>query len=205
MPLERMGVRVTSHVAPAQTALRGIIGATEVARASLLFLGWPEPGPDGAGQVELYKDLERTARAHLLVFRPGGIRPPRRVMVLADGTPDAELGRLLATRAAASWEAELVLATRVPSDADADARAEAEAALEADIGTTVWSKVRALPADSVGAAVVEASRSADLIVVGASAGGSGGLLDLMDVVSPVAGRSLLLVRAHPSIPLEPWM
>ena len=160
LPLARTGVRVTSHVAPAQTALRGIISATEVARASLLFLGWPEPGPDGAGQVELFRDLERTARAHLLIFRPGGIRPPRRVMVLADHTADAELARLLATRAAESWQAELVLATLVPEDSDADARAEAEAALEARIGTTVWSKVKALPAGSVSAAVVEASRTA---------------------------------------------
>ncbi len=118
-PLARTGVVVTSHVAPAQTALRGIVSATEVSRASLLFLGWPEPGPDGgAGQVELFRDLERTTRAHLIVFRPGGITPPRRVFVLSDDSADGQLALLLAARAAASWDAQLVAATLVPADTD---------------------------------------------------------------------------------------
>ncbi len=205
-PIARKGVRVTSHVAPAQTVLRGIVSATEVARASLLFLGWPEPGPDGGpGQVEIFEDLERTSRAHLVIFRPGGITPPRRVIVLADGSPDSELARLLAARASASWQAELVVATVVPEDADAEARAEAEGALEALVGTTVWSKVVALPANSIAAAVVEAGRSADLIALGASAGGGRGLVPLMETLEPVAGRSLVVVRAHPDFPVEPWM
>lgn len=204
-PITRTGVRVTSHVAPAQTVLRGIVSATEVARASLLLLGWPEPGPEGGGGIELYSDLERTVRTHLLVFREGGITPPRRVLVLVDRTSHAQLALLLAARASAAWGAELVAATVVPRDADADACAEAEADLEARIGTTVWTRVRALAAESVEEAVREAARVADLIALGVSAGGDRGLVGLMSELEPVMGRSLLLVRAHPSIPVEPWM
>ena len=49
------------------------------------------------------------------------------------------------------------------------------------------------------------SRTADLIVLGASLGGERGLIGLISDLETPTGRSLLLVRAHPSVPLEPWM
>lgn len=202
-PLGRMGVRVTSHVAAAQTALSGIVSATDVARASLLFLGWPEPGPDGDRQLELHRDLENAVHAHLLVFRPGGMSPPRNVMVLSDGTSHAELALLLAARAAAFWNAELVVAALVGAEADGATRTEAEAALDARMGGKVLGDTRVLAADSVVDAVREAGRSADLIALGASSGDLG-LVGLLHALEPIAGRSILIVRAHPSIPVEPW-
>ena len=204
-PLARTGVPVTSHVTPSQTALRGIVSAIEVSRASLLYLGWPELGPDGSGQVDLHRDLERSARTHILVYRPGGITPPRRIVVLDDKTTDARLALLLAARAAASWNAELVVRALVPADSDMEVIVEAEAELDARIGAIVPSEVRALAADSATFAVREMSRTADLIVLGASLGGERGLIGLISDLETPTGRSLLLVRAHPSVPLEPWM
>ncbi len=73
------------------------------------------------------------------------------------------------------------------------------------MGGIVMSEVRSIPADSIEVGVREAGRSADLIALGVSLGGSGGLLTLIEQLEPVAGRSLLLVRAHAGVPLEPWM
>lgn len=199
-------VQVTSHVTPSQTALRGIVSAVEVSRASLLYLGWPEAGPEGGGaQLDLHRDLERSARTHLLVYRPGGISPPRRIVVLDDKTPHSRLALLLAARAAAAWDAELVACALVPQDADMEAVADAEAELDARIGAVVPNEVRSLAADSVAVAVREMSRTADLIVLGASMGNERGLLGLIEDLETTRGRSLLLVRAHPAIPVEPWM
>lgn len=203
-PLGQMGVRVTSHVAAAQTALRGIVSAVDVARASILFLGWPEPGPDGVRQLDLHADLDHSVRSHLLVYRAGGVSPPRNVRVLSDGSADAELAVLLAARAASYWNAQLVVSALVPADADGEERTMAEAALDASMGGTVLGETDVLAAGSVVGAVQEASRSADLIVMGASCGGASGLIGLIDEVEPVRGRSLLLVRAHPSMSVAPW-
>ena len=204
-PFKGLGVQVTSHVTPAQTALRGIVSAVEVSRASLLYLGWPEPGPDGSGQLDLHRDLESSARTHLLVYRPGGVSPPRRIVVLDDKSPHARLALLLAARAAAAWDAELVACALVSADADMEALVEAEAELDARMGAILPNEVRSLAADSVVSAVREMSRTADLIALGASMGGERGLSGLIEDLEATEGRSHLLVRAHPEVPLEPWM
>jgi len=199
-PIRAAGARVASHVVVASTAFRGLLSAAETSRASLLIGGWPGRGPRSP-EEGLVPSLDRYLRTHIILFRDAGPIPARRILAIVDETSHGSLARVVGSRLASAWSAELTVATVMPADADEESRLAEEARLEAELGVSVRADVRAIPASSQEAAVGTEAKWCDLVVVGVS-GVGGDLASAVERLEGVKAASLALVRAHPEASLE---
>jgi amino acid transporter len=196
------GASVDSHVLVTTTAFRGLVSAVETTRASVLLMGWPGYGPAEA-ESSLADSLDRYVRAHLLVFKEDGPVPARRILVLLDESPHGDLALLVASRLASAWKGDLTVTRQLDAGADEAERIEAEHDLETDLGVSVRAKVRAVPAASpVEVLQSEATRN-DLLVVGISGVGAKTVQEALDRLTSLEGCSVVLVRAHGDVSLEP--
>jgi hypothetical protein len=195
------GATVDSHVLVSATAFRGLVSAAETTGAALLLSGWPGHGPRKAEEA-LAESLDRHARTHLVFFREEGPVPAARILALVDDTIHGDLTRLVASRLTEAWDADLTVATRIRQEADEGERLKVEDGLEAGLGVSIRARVRALPAASPLEALEEESDRNDLVIVGVSGMGVESVGEALDLLAPVEGCSLALVRAHPEASLE---
>jgi hypothetical protein len=107
-----------------------------------------------------------------------------------------ELALLVATRLTSAWGSDLTVATFVDAEADDDERLRAEVDLEAVVGISVRTHVRAIPTSLPEEVLAVEAGWSDLIVLGVSALGEERVAPAVERLEAVKGCSLALIRAH---------
>jgi len=202
--IQSSGAQVASHVPVANSVFYGLMSSAEASHAAIALLGWPHRTPEGADRMPLLAALDRYLRAHMLVLRQEGPIPAGSILAIIRPGMHGDLALLTAVQLTNAWRAHLTVAAVVSPDADEQAIADTEQELDSRVGDLARADVRAIPAQSVGAAAAEAEFH-DLAIIGASVGPDGDLASLINEVAGVQHASVMVVRAHEDHPPDLWM
>ncbi len=201
------GVDVRTVVRIGRRAAEGIVEMATEEEADLVIFGWggrpPGRRDDGDGPVfsATIDEVVRDPPSDIAVVKQRGITHVGRILVPIRGGPHAELALRFATALGRSFDADVDALHVVASDLDPMLRSQAERALAMFVRQHGGDATQPVVVDAtdVGATILDAAGSADLVVMGASAawGTDGSLLgELPETVAQQAGPTVIVVRTR---------
>ena len=192
-----LSVKVHPVVRTDRSIPAGVVAAATEFRPDLILAGWSSAGPGShRSQDAVERIIAAVAEAHAAhigVVRLGSAPRPGRVLVAVRGGPNAEFALASASLLASRWRLPLAVLHVMPPWLTREAREQAEQSLLAMAREHASGEVDrvVVEGDDVVAAIRDASRHDDLLLLGAAFGGSAGGADPGVAAQLDAGATLL--------------
>jgi nucleotide-binding universal stress UspA family protein len=201
------GVDMRTVVRIGRRAAEGIVELAVEEEADLVIFGWGgrAPGRRDDGDAPVFSstidEVVRGSPSDIAVVKQRGIAEVHRIVVPVRGGPHAELALRFGAALGRAFDADVDALHVVASDLEPMFHSQAERALAMFVRQHGGEATRPVVAAAVdvGATILDATRSADLVIMGASAvaGGGGSLFgELPETVAQQTGPTVIVVRTR---------
>ena len=201
------GIDLRTVVRIGRRAAEGIVELAAEEEADLVIFGWGgrPPGRHDDAHEPVFSatidEVVRDAPCDIAVVKQRGIGVVRRILVPVRGGPHAELALRFASALGRGLDAEVDALHVVAPDLDPTLRSQADRALAMFVRQHGGDVPRPMVADGtdVGATILAAATTADLVVMGATAdrGAVGPMFgELPETVAQQAGPTVIVVRTR---------